>query len=264
MDVTHTVSQDQRTSMTSRAIETSRAAPDKKLIYLIFSCTILALACAAPARSVETVHDPDMRQAQQAASTWDEDARLMASVDPYAFDAAAARAAIYYATNEQRRAHGMDALPHEPALDASSQLHAERMREYEFFAHEDPTSSTYRTPDDRARAVGVSNPRLAENIATQITLDYRSGEQVYGRIGGGKGKFSRTPDGPLIPPVSYARLGRDVVEGWMNSPGHRKNILHRDAVSLGAGAAFYWQGNFPAIYAVQNFQFFEPLQRSGE
>ena len=246
--------------MTRRALTTSKDHLNKTLITLIFLAATSILACAAPARSVDTMHDPDTRQAQQDASTWDEDPRLLASVDPNAFDAPAARAAIFSATNDQRLAHGLDALPHEPSLDASSQLHAERMRDHNFFAHEDPTSSTYRTPDDRARAVGVANPRLAENIATQISLDYTSGEPVYGKIGGAKGQFSRTPDGPLIPPVSYVVLAREVVKGWMNSPGHRKNILHADAVSLGTGAAFYWENNFPAIYAVQNFQFFEPLQ----
>jgi hypothetical protein len=50
----------------------------------------------------------------------------------------------------------------------------------------------------------------------------------------------------------------------MNSPGHRKNILSKDALQLGCGAAFFLTTEFndmPTFYIVQNFQCFEPVQK---
>ena len=199
----------------------------------------------------------DHQVASAKVAKWDQLPAFQEAVDPENFDASKARAACFYATNEQRAKHGKKALERNALLEASAQLHADRMTNKGFFSHEDPHSKALRTPDDRGRKVGVPNPKFAENIAFVTTIDYESGRPVYGR--GGPGKYSYTPDGPLVPTHTYASLARDTLEGWMNSPGHRRNILDGNALELGCGFAFIWKNSFPSANAVQNFQLYEPV-----
>lgn len=248
------------TAHTSPTTQTSPTPHKKRIIISIMAIAGLMIACAGTPSRVE-VYEAQTTASAQVTERWDQNPRLTAVIDFEAFDEAAARAAIYYATNEQRRAQGMSDLSREPLMEVSSQIHAERMRQYEFIAHEDPHSAKHRTPTDRARLAGVANPYTAENIATEVTLEYSSGDPVY-VIPNKKGAFSKTPGGPELARHTYVSLARELLEGWMNSPGHRKNILNPAALSLGAGAAFYWQNNFPAVYAVQNFQFHEPVVTS--
>ena len=179
------------------------------------------------------------------------------TIDPTRLDKNRLNAACYHETNARRVSQGLKALPYHEALESAAQIYAEVMVRDNFFAHHHPTNASLRAPEDRGRAAGILNPKLAENIAITIGLRYRSGETVYPR---GQGRFSRTPDGPIIPMHTYASFAREVLDQWMASPGHRKNILAREAVALGCGASFFWQDGFPAFKAVQNFQFFEPVR----
>lgn len=102
--------------------------------------------------------------------------------------------------NELRAEHGRPAVRAESHLDEAAQRHAEDMLRRGFYDHLDPEGST---PGQRARAAGYEGWRgVAENIA--------------------KGPF--TPE--------------EVVHRWMNSSGHRRNILDRGATELGIGVAF--------------------------
>lgn len=86
------------------------------------------------------------------------------------------------------------------------------MSYYDYFSHDDPQSPT-RSWDQRIRDCGYDGG-AGENIA-------------YGY---------RTP--------------QDVFQGWLNSPGHRKNIENASYRVLGVGAAVNDDGR---IYWVQNF-----------
>lgn len=226
---------------------------------------LVSSACApAPSNSASTSFDHQLMSSTPTpvadsidAKNWDTHPALDREVSPQNFDQEAAAIAIFFATNEARARHRLPALAPRTPLFHAARSHAVRMTEREFFAHEDPTSKRHRTPDDRARRAGVINPHTAENIAMGTTIDYQSGRPVYAR--GEPGEFSYTPEGPLIRKHTYVTLAQDLLKGWMNSPGHRRNILATDAIELGCGAEFFWQGNFPAVNAVQNFQLFEPL-----
>ncbi len=102
--------------------------------------------------------------------------------------------------NQLRHTAGHEPLASNGLLDHAAQLHAEDMLRREFYDHVSPDGDTVR---NRARAAGFRGSRqLAENIA--------------------KGLF--TPD--------------EVVRRWMNSSGHRRNILRRNATEVGLGVAF--------------------------
>jgi len=119
-------------------------------------------------------------------------------------------------TNQERSKQGLEPLAICPTLDNAAQMHAEAMNDQGFFEHENPY--TGEDPSSRGEQAGYG-PYVGENIA----MGYQ------------------TP--------------REVVRGWMNSPGHRENILS-DYLHLGVGILKGGSGKYGAgewFYWVQNF-----------
>ncbi|MEU6666704.1 CAP domain-containing protein [Streptomyces sp. NPDC046727] len=110
-------------------------------------------------------------------------------------------------TNAERGRAGLPALATDPLLTAAAQAHCADMVARDFYAHTSPDGGE---PWDRAAAAGARRRTIGENIACG----------------------QRSP--------------AEVVEGWMNSPGHRANILGREFTHLGVGfagggrAGTYW------------------------
>ncbi len=99
-------------------------------------------------------------------------------------------------TNSERAANGCGALSINNTLAVVAQAHAVDMAENDFFDH---NSLNGQSPFDRMRAAGYSFSSAAENIAAGYST-----------------------------PAS-------VVAGWMNSAGHRANILNCSFTEIGIG-----------------------------
>ncbi len=189
-------------------------------------------------------------------STFRKDAGFNQSIDFDHVDIARIDAAVFFVTNEQRVKHRLSPVSYLPDLEAMAVMHSEDMYKKDFFSHENPYEKRKRTPEDRAKIAGILNPFIAENIAQVFGLQYTSDTDVTIR---GPGKFSYKPSGDLIPPHTYLSFADMLVNEWMNSPGHRKNILSKDAVQLGCGVYLYRDKKFndmPTFKATQNFQFY--------
>jgi uncharacterized YkwD family protein len=106
-------------------------------------------------------------------------------------------------TNEQRRKNGLPNLQPDTALSNVAQEKSNDMQAKNYFSH---TSPTYGSPFDMMRDFGVSYNTAGENIA----MGQRSAEEV--------------------------------VNAWMNSEGHRKNILSPNYTHIGVGHTS--QGNY--------------------
>jgi uncharacterized protein YkwD len=109
--------------------------------------------------------------------------------------------------NAARQDAGCDPLTSDTSLATAAQRHAADMASRDYFEHTTPEGVTF---DQRIRNAGYSRPG-AENIA----------------------KGARTAD--------------SVMELWMNSPGHRANILDCDLNTIGVGLdrdGFYWVQDF--------------------
>ncbi len=114
-------------------------------------------------------------------------------------DLEAARAEALEAVNRLRGEHGREPVRRDRRLEAAAQGHAEDLLRRSYYDHRSPQGGT---PASRTRAAGFAPPGVvAENIA--------------------KGLF--TPG--------------ETVDRWMNSPGHRKNILLRRVTATGLGVA---------------------------
>lgn len=170
-------------------------------------------------------------------------------------DSALLNAAIFYETNRRRAAEGLPPLEYSPALEKSAQMHADDMVAQNFFDHISPVAGR-RSPFDRMALAGVNSGLRGENIAEAFGIEYEPGRAVFGPAQNGGDFFSYEHKGAPILPHTYMGLARTAVESWMNSPGHRENILQPRFAFLGAACAGYRSSafqNIPMFKCVQNF-----------
>jgi uncharacterized protein YkwD len=168
---------------------------------------------------------------------------------------------IFHLTNEIRIKNKLEPLTYSDELSMAATMHAHDMVKYDFFSHFNEKEESKKTPNDRARLCKIVNPALAENIIEGYGLKYQSNHSVFLR---GKGKFSETPNGEIIPPHTYLSFGEVQLTGWMNSKDHRNNILAKEALQIGIGAASFVNKSFndmPTFYVVQNFQLYNPVKK---
>jgi uncharacterized protein YkwD len=114
--------------------------------------------------------------------------------------------------NAERQERGLDPLSPEDRLAEAAQVHTDDMAERSYFAHRSPEGAD---PGDRARAAGYA-PRIGRSWRVGENLGYGSG--------------------PLGTP-------RELMLGWMQSPGHRSAILQPAFEEVGVGVSFGSPGN---------------------
>ncbi|QKS73194.1 LysM peptidoglycan-binding domain-containing protein [Paenalkalicoccus suaedae] len=114
-------------------------------------------------------------------------------------------------TNIERQKQGLPALRANASLANVARVKSQDMRDRNYFSHQSPT---YGSPFDMMRQFQISYQSAGENIAAGQT----------------------TPE--------------QVVQGWMNSPGHRANIMSTSFNQIGIG---YAQGGSYRHYWTQMF-----------
>lgn len=113
--------------------------------------------------------------------------------------------------NEQRAKYGLSALTYSKSLEAVAYAHSRDMAQNNYFSH---TNLKGQSPFDRLASAKITYRAAAENIAAG----------------------QKTPAA--------------VVDAWMNSEGHRKNILNSSVKQMGLGV---YQGGSYGIYWTQLF-----------
>ncbi|MEA4941058.1 MAG: CAP domain-containing protein [Oscillibacter sp.] len=110
--------------------------------------------------------------------------------------------------NEQRAANGLQPLTLSSKLSNAARVKSQDMHDKHYFAHESPT---YGSPFDMLKSFGISYRAAGENIA----MGYATPEAV--------------------------------MNAWMNSSGHRANILNASYTQIGVGYVAdgnYWTQEF--------------------
>lgn len=185
---------------------------------------------------------------------------LQQEIDPGNFRPELLNSAIFFATNEIRAKKKLRILDYHPKLERAATIHSDDMAKDNFFGHTNPKNARHREPEDRARRAGINNPKLAENVAEGFLLVYKAESSV---IPGQPGEFFEPGTREPIPPHTYLSCADQLLKSWMNSKGHRKNILSVNGIEHGAGTSLFFMKGFnemPAIKATQNFQWFEPVK----
>ncbi|MGX7627793.1 CAP domain-containing protein [Bacillus thuringiensis] len=111
-------------------------------------------------------------------------------------------------TNAERAKQGLPALKIDTELSKVARIKSEDMQKNNYFDHNSPT---YGSPFDMMKKFGISYTSAGENIA----------------------QGQRTPE--------------EVVQAWMNSTGHRANILNNGFTHIGVGyveSGNYWTQQF--------------------
>lgn len=122
--------------------------------------------------------------------------------------------AVIDLVNKERAQHDLDPLEMYEELVEVARLKSTDMRDQEYFSHDSPT---YGTPFEMIKQFGITYTAAGENIA--------AGQE--------------TPEA--------------VMEAWMNSPGHKENILNPIFTHIGVGYAeggnytHYWTQQFAKL-----------------
>jgi uncharacterized protein YkwD len=125
------------------------------------------------------------------------------------------RSGVVQCTNAQRAKYGLPPLKENTKLDASAEIKAQDMLKNQYFAHESPTGARV---DDLVASVGYDFIAIGENLAL------------------GNFKDDET-----------------LVQAWMDSPGHRANILNNKYQEIGVAVIKGMFEREPTWLAVQHF-----------
>jgi uncharacterized protein YkwD len=139
--------------------------------------------------------------------------------DPAPVSVARAAASLVEETNAFRRKNRLAPLERNAALDAAAQTFAEYMARTGRYGHE----ADGKQPAERIEAHGYDYCRIGENIA----FTYRS--SGFGQ----------------------RQLSFELMQGWIDSPPHRKNLLEPSFGEIGVGVARSAETGY--YYAVQDF-----------
>ena len=179
------------------------------------------------------------------------------AIDPESINQRLLDAAVFHETNRRRAEHRLPALVYHPKAEEMARIQALAMAKGKFVDHNNPDPKR-KTMEDRAKVVGLRPSVLAENVASSFGRRYQSGKSFYTREERGRTIYSYEPNGPPIPMHSYISFAEDLVESWMQSPGHRKNILHKEPDYLGCACELPRDPNaMETFYCAQAF--FSPL-----
>jgi uncharacterized protein YkwD len=134
-------------------------------------------------------------------------------------DASKTEAYIYGQVNEEREKAGLRQLVFDPEISDVARAHSADMLDRDYYDHVSPEGAD---PSDRVRTARICIG-ASENIYKMSTSNTGHSEE-------GVAEFA--------------------MNGWMESPGHRENILDRTVSRIGVGVVF---GNDGTILATQNF-----------
>ena len=158
-------------------------------------------------------------------------------------------------TNAERGEAGLSPFVEDAAISNIASMHSQNMARLDIFDH----TIGGKGPTDRAldngydcRAYfpdGSSTYGLSENIAKHPRVTQWIGTS---RLFGLSASYR-----PEIFDEDSEAMAFGLVEGWMNSPGHRENILDGDSRRIGVGVAILQEEEYgyadETVFATQNF-----------
>ncbi|MCC6345895.1 MAG: CAP domain-containing protein [Nitrospirales bacterium] len=159
---------------------------------------------------------------------------------PAAVSSAALEKRIHELVNSEREENGLAPLHWDERLSATARSHGRDMAVHGYFSHanrkgEDPTARGLRDGYRCAKRKGAYRLEgLAENLYQRTlytSILYRN-------------------DVPSYTWSSLEEIAHSAVQGWMRSPGHRRNILNPDHDREGIGVAL---GVENLVYIVEMF-----------
>jgi uncharacterized protein YkwD len=192
---------------------------------VVVAVTLLLAGCETYDYAMEEGRSPEMRAAIDRTMSWD------------TFDDSAMAAAIFAETNRVREAHGLKPLRAYPRLQGAAELQSFTIALTGVASHGNPFAGRAR-PFDRVVAQGLRPDLVLENVASSLARVPPSGGAVRIKVLDDGTRIRRDDlTGEELPWRSYREVAVRIVQQWMDSPGHRVNILNEEVDRLACGAA---------------------------
>jgi uncharacterized protein YkwD len=157
------------------------------------------------------------------------------------FDSQKIEYLVHQLTNQERKNYGLSQLVFDSEISQIARGHSQDMALREYFAHETPEGFT---PTDRAEHVGyvcqkIVGLQMYSGLAENIFQGYLFSS--YYSLNGVITSYDWS---------SEEEIAKITVDGWMNSPGHRENILTDIFDREGIGVEISPDNK---VYVTQNF-----------
>jgi uncharacterized protein YkwD len=127
---------------------------------------------------------------------------------------------VFEMVNAERKKAGLPAYEYNEKLAEMAFYHSKNMIDYSFFSHIDNKG---KNPSQRK---SLLFPEIMGGIGENIAYNYGSSEK---------------------------EVAKNLMTAWMNSPGHKANILSQKYSHLGNGIAETYDNGYYYFYATQNF-----------
>ena len=164
-----------------------------------------------------------------------------ASASPYTISTTVLEQLVHELINQQRTAKGLDVLHFDAALADIARKHSEDMAAHGYFAHENPIGQ-----DPTARGVSAGYV-CRKNYGSYYT--YGIAENLFqNNLYSSATYFSNRET--IYDWNSPEKIAQITVAGWMNSSGHRGNILTRTFDREGIGIAI---ASDDKVYITEDF-----------
>ncbi len=179
--------------------------------------------------------------------------RLDQPIRPDQFDETLLETAIIHYTNLERTKYQLNALTVTGTLQKAARQHSKEMAAFHYFSHQSPVSGNQNLID-RLKNAGFhfSNVTVGENIGVDYFLQIAD-IPFYTITHEGKTQYINANTNQAITNQTYRGFARHMVQNWMKSPPHRKNILNPQFENIGCGVGAGIYHGMKAIYATQNF-----------
>ncbi len=182
------------------------------------------LPTAAPTNQPRIIPTPSVQQ--QAAKEWIE----------------AVESEIHRLTNEERVQRSVRALSYDPSLASIARGHSGDMAQFNYFAHNNLLGQS---PIDRGAQAGYACRKDYGSYYTEGIAENIFQTSLYSSY--------TTTLGGLVVSRDYRtmeEIASQIVDGWMDSPGHRRNILETSYDQEGIGVVVTADEK---VYVTQNF-----------
>lgn len=168
---------------------------------------------SAPKASAPKASKPESTQTQKQeaskpAASKEQTSQQKQNTAPASSSVSAYEKEVVELTNAERKKQGLKPLTLDEKLSKVARTKSQDMKDNNYFDHNSPT---YGSPFDMMKKFGITYRTAGENIA----------------------KGQKTP--------------QEVVKAWMNSEGHRKNIMNPNFTHIGVGYVKdgnYWTQQF--------------------
>jgi len=202
-----------------------------------------------PAAEDQTTQVPDEKNTRSGGSAGETESSDVTPTEtsmesPDQLDIGKIEFAIHNRINEIRQQRGLSRLKMAKKLRQAAEIHSTDMAQRGYFAHESPEGEGFQARYEQAgyscrvdTGVGNEYATGAENIAYTW---------AYGEVNIDGGP-DRSYNG------NETKIAHGIVEWWMNSPGHRENILRDYWEYEGIGVATANVDGGVKVYATQNF-----------